>query len=84
MRKYHHIYKRKDYPLKNGYRMEPFKLPDWIYITVTQEANKSKVLRVHSRIHMNKEVKVGPSYSNDYTDDEIIKDLSGEISYRFL
>jgi len=76
---------RVEYPLEGGYRMETQPLPNWIYLTVEEDINhSSKQLVVHSRIHMNKEVRMYPTYSNEYTDLEIIKDLSGEISRRFL
>lgn len=67
---------------KHGYYTEQQKLPDWMHIVVTND-NDSKYLTVHSRIHMNKEVRVGQEYSTDYSDNDIIKELSGEIAYRF-
>lgn len=83
IRRYDHLLCRVEYPAEGGYRMEPKQLPGWIHITITEQ-DDSKFLTVHSRIHMNKEVKVGPSYSVDFRDRDIIKDLSGKISYRFL
>jgi len=79
---YNHIYKRVEYPRERGYRMEPYPLPRYMYITI--EKGDSKRLIVHSRIHVNEETKVGPSYSNELSDAEIIKDLSTEIAWRFL
>lgn len=81
--KYNYLLSRVEYPMERGYRMEPFLLPDWIYITITEEGD-SKFLTVHSKIHVNKEVKLNPSYSSEFTDQEIIKDMSGKVSYRFL
>lgn len=82
-RKYHYLIIRVEYPREGGYRMEPSPLPDWIHIHIVDEGG-SRHLLVHSRIHVNREVKVGPSYSSSFTDQEIIKDLSGEVSHRFL
>jgi len=83
--KYHHLYHRVNYPSENGYRMESYPLPDWIYITVTtiKEGN-SKYLTVHSRLHLNKEVVINPTYTCNFTDDEIIRHLSAEVSSKFL
>ena len=80
--KYTHLLERVNYPSENGYRMEVFKLPDWIHLTVTE--GESKFLTVHSRIHVNKAVIVGPSYSTEFRDRDLIAELSGEISHRFL
>jgi hypothetical protein len=83
--KYHHLYHRVNYPRENGYRMESYQLPDWIYITITTiEEENSKYLTVYSRLHLDKEVVISPTYSCNFTDDEIIKDLSSEVSSRFL
>lgn len=64
VRRYDHLLCRVEYPAERGYRMEPKQLPDWIHVTITEQGD-SKFLTVHSRIHVNKEVKVGPSYSAD-------------------
>lgn len=83
--KYRHLYHRVNYPSENGYRIESYQLPDWIYITVTTiKEENSKYLTVHSRLHLNKEVVVNPVYSCNFTDDEVIKDLSAEVSGMFL
>lgn len=82
-RVYNHLLCRVEYPAERGYRMEPKQLPDWIHITITEQ-NNSKSLTVHSRIHMNTEVKVGPDYSTNFSDRDIIMDLSGEVTHRFL
>lgn len=83
VRRYDYLLCRVEYPEERGYRMEPEQLPDWIYVTITEQGN-SKFLTVHSSFHVNKEVKVGPSYSADFSDRDILKDLSGKISARFL
>lgn len=44
----------------------------------------SKWLTVHSRIHVNKEVRMEPSFSRQFSDWDILKDLSGKISHAFL
>jgi hypothetical protein len=63
--------------------MEPKQLPDWIHITITEKPH-TKYLTVFSRIHVNKEVKVGPDYSPAFSDRDILIDLSAEVSSRFL
>lgn len=83
MTTYNHLLTRVEYPRERGYRMEPSPLPSWIYITIEEEKG-SKHLTVHSKIHVNKRSKVGPSYSMEFTDYEILKDLSGEIARRYL
>ena len=62
--------------------MESKPLPAYMHLTITEE-NGSKRLKVYSRVHVNKEVAVGPSYSDSFSDVFIIKDLSGEILHRF-
>ena len=81
--RYDFIVVRVDYPLECGYRMERKQLPDWIYLTVTED-DDSKYLTVYSRLHFDKEVKINPSYSLEFSDVDIIKDLSGKISSMFL
>ena len=83
MRKYNYLIVKVYYPLEHGYRMEHRPLPDWIHIHIVDHDN-SKRLIVHSRLHVNKPVEVGPMYSTDFNDHEIIKDLSAKISTRFL
>lgn len=80
---YKHLYHRVNYPEERGYRIEPVDAPRWMKIEVTEEQG-SKVLYVHSRIHMNKKVRVGPLYSTEFTNHQILKDLSGEIYHRFI
>jgi len=82
-RTYNYLLCRVEYPAEGGYRMEPSPLPPWINLRIV-ESDSDKKLIVHSRIHVNKEVRVGPIYSNAFSDRDIIKDLSGEISSRFL
>ena len=80
---YYHLLRRVEYPNEGGYRMEPERLPYWMHITITEE-NDSKYLTVHSKIHVNKKVVMPPSYSASFTDNEILKDLSGEVFRRFI
>ena len=80
---YYNLLARVEYPGDKGCRMEVIPLPDWIHITIT-ETLEDKYLEVHSRIHMDKRARVGPTYSLTFSDYEIIKDLSGEISSRYL
>ena len=85
VKKYFSLFQRVEYPQERGYRTEPVLLPNWIYVTITeQKQENNKFLTVYSRIHMNKEVKMNPSYSAAFSDEDILKDLSGEISSRFL
>jgi len=79
----HHLVVRVEYPAERGYRMESERLPDWISLSISQEGD-SKRLTVHSRLHVNKVVRVGPEYSLRFSDNEIIRDLSSEIKRRFL
>ena len=83
VRKYNHLLVRVEYPAERGYRMEPKQLPDWIHVTITEDKG-SKYLTVHSRIHVNKEVRVGPSYSAYFNDRDLLKDLSAQVSSMFL
>jgi hypothetical protein len=80
--KYTYLIHRVEYPLERGYRMEPKLLPSWVYITVTQKGN-SKWLTVHSRLHVNEEVRLSPDYSSCFNDRDIIKDLTPNIIRRF-
>lgn len=83
--KYNYLICRVEYPTERGYRMEPRPLPDWIYITITEDKGADeKYMTVYSRIHVNKEVRMNPSYSCAFSDQDIIKDLSGEVGHRFL
>ncbi len=82
-RTYDYLLCRVEYPAERGYRMEPSKLPPWIHVVITEDGD-SKWLTVHSRIHVNKEVRMSPSFSAQFSDWEILKDLSGKISKSFL
>ena len=81
--RYDHLLARVEYPAERGYRMESYQLPSWIHFTITEQ-DDSKWVTVYSRIHANKEVKMNPTYSSKFTDQEIIKDMSGKISATFL
>lgn len=80
---YRYTYSRVEYPVERGYRMEPKPLPDWIYFTITKKGD-SKVVTVFSRYHVNKEVVLNPSFSSEYTDKEIIKEISSKIYKKFI
>lgn len=82
-RTYDYLLCRVEYPAERGYRMEPSKLPPWIHVVITEDGD-SKWLTVHSRIHVNKEVRMEPSFSRQFSDRDILKDLSGKISQAFL
>ena len=79
---YRYLY-RKEYNAF-GYRWVRYDLPSWIYLTVEFKGIHGKVLVVHSSIHVNKRVVMNPSYSDEFTDDEIIKDLSAKVSQQFI
>jgi len=65
--------------------MELIPLPDWIHVNIiTSKSTDNKHMVVCSRIHVNKEIRVGPSYSDTFTDQEILKDLSGKVYHRFI
>ena len=83
--RYNHLIHRVEYPRERGYRMEFSPLPAWIYVTITEDEEKDcKYLTVYSRWHMNKEVRINPDYSIRYPNEEMLKELSGEIASRFL
>ena len=81
--RYDILFYRVEYPEERGYRMEPKALPPWTYVTITTE-NDSKYLTVYSRIHMNKEVRMLPDFSTNFSDEDILKDLTYEIHSRFI
>lgn len=83
VRTYNHLYSRVEYPAERGYRMEASQLPNWIHVTITEEGD-SKFLTVHSKIHVNKDVKMNPSYSSEFKDREILIDMSGKVARDFL
>ena len=80
---YDYLIYRVEYPLENGYRMECKPLPHWMHITITDH-DDSKYLTVYSRIHENKEVRLNPTYSSDFTDRAIITDLCSRIHKMFI
>jgi len=82
-RRYDYLYSRVEYPSEGGYRMEPSALPPWIFVTILEEQG-TKWLFVHSRIHVNRVVRMDTSYSREFSDKKILIDLSGEIARRFL
>lgn len=82
-RTYDYLLRRVEYPAERGYRMEPFKLPQWIHVVITEDGDR-KWLTVHSRIHVNKEVRFGPSFSRQFSDWDILNDLSEKISRAYL
>lgn len=82
-RVYNYLLRRVEYPEKRGYRMEPFKLPPWIHVIITEDGD-SRWLTVHSRIHVNKEVRMEPSFSSQFSDLDILKHTSVKISHAFL
>jgi len=72
----------KDYVWRGGYYWRTKQLPDWISIAIELE-NGSKAVYVTSRIHLDKVVKIR-EYSTDWNDQDIIKDISGEVMYRWV
>jgi hypothetical protein len=83
IRTHNHLLHRVDYPRERGYRMEPSTLPPWMHLTITEKGD-TKFLTVYSRIHLDKEVRINPDYSADFSDRDMIKDLSAEIHSRFI
>jgi hypothetical protein len=81
--RYDYLLVRVEYPRERGYRMEPRHLPDWLHLTITKQGN-NKFVTVYSRIHVTKELRMPTSYSDEFSDYAILKDISGEISHRFL
>jgi len=83
--KYDYLFKRVEYPSEGGYRMEPVKLPPWIHVVITEDADTdAKYVDVHSRIHVNKSVRLPTSYGRGFSNKKILIDVSGEITHRFL
>lgn len=84
VREYKHLYKRVEYPMEGGYRIEPYQLPSWLVVEIrTNRDTNTKVCVVKSKIHTNKEVEMIPPYSADFTDEEVLEDLSGKIKRQF-
>lgn len=79
-----------NYLLKKEYQNPPFPkfywkqrpLPKYQHIQITH-TETGKYVMFYSRIHENKLTSIDPSFSNDFTDHEIIKEVSGKIAYRF-
>ena len=82
-RTYEYLYNRVEYPVERGYREEPVKLPPWIHVTIAEECD-TKWADVHSRIHKNKVVRLHTAYSSQFSDKQILKDISDEVALRFL
>jgi|11BtaG_2_1085332.scaffolds.fasta_scaffold02518_4 hypothetical protein len=57
-------------------------LADYYHIEI-HHTKTGKYVYFYSRIHVNELTLINPSFSNDFTDHEIIKDVSGKIAYRF-
>lgn len=62
----------------HGYRTVPQPLPNWLKVEIRTEGD-SKVAYVHSRIHVNRVVALNPTFSTDFSDADILKDLSAKI-----
>ena len=81
---YRHYYQRvRDIGNPFSILTKVISLPPWMHLTIDCEGD-TKTLTVHSRIHKNKNVKMNPVYSSEFTDIEIIKDLSNKIYSRFI
>ena len=81
VRTYHHLLIEIREPF--GTRIGPRDLPPWLHVTITEDAD-SKWLTVHSRIHVRSEVRMHPTFSTEFTDFEILRQLSPAISHAFL
>ena len=82
MNEYKHLpYKHYESPF--GYRWVYSEIPDWLSVEIHQEGDTKKVF-VRSRIHKDKYKQVHPSYSSDWSDTDILKDIAGEIHYRYI
>ena len=73
-------YKHRDSPF--GYSWRTRKLPDWLKYEIIVEGD-SKVVTCYSRIHKNTIVKMNPSYSTEWSNIDIIKDISANICIKF-
>ncbi len=81
--RYNYLMYRVEYPQERGYRMEASRLPDWIYITITEEGD-SKWMTVYSRWHVEKEYRINPTYSSDFTDRQMLIELSAQVHRMFI
>ncbi len=82
--KYNYLAAKKyqNHPFPKGYYWRHVPLPDYQHIEITH-TETGKYVKFCSRIHVNKLVSIGPSYSLEFTDDDIIRDLSGQICHRY-
>lgn len=71
-------------------RISPFEhtwiskeLPNWIHLEI-ETTGTGKKLFACSRIHVNKRVFIGPEYSTDFSDWDMLKDLSASVNHKFL
>lgn len=74
-------YQHRDSPFGYTWQIRP--LPDWLRFEIVTEGD-SKIVVVHSRIHVNRVTRMNPSYSTEFTDTEIIKDMSAKIRRQFV
>ena len=51
-------------------------LPNWIKVKIVLKNNDTKIVKVLSKLHINKVVTLPQSYSKSFTDQEILKDIS--------
>lgn len=60
-------------------------LPEWLSIHVITQEDGSKKVEVHSTIHVNKVTKLGSTYSNEFSDLEIVndKDITKAVAQMF-
>ena len=83
IRRFEYTYARRDLPGTN-YIMTTVDLPKWMYITIETKGDTMSLF-VHSRIHGNKRVKVGPDYKTpDFTPTQMLKELSYDVWNRFI
>lgn len=81
VRMYHHLLTETREPF--GTRVGARDLPPWLHVTITEDAD-SKWLTVYSRIHVRKEVMMQPTFGTEFSDFEILRQLSPAISRAFL
>lgn len=82
---YHHRYVMQWDFSRHGHYYEAVKLPPYLHVTITEnKTTESKFLTVYSRIHVNKVVKINPSYSSDFSDKVILEELSSKIYDMFI
>ena len=81
VRMYHSLLEEIREPL--GTRFVARDLPPWLHVTITEDAD-SKWLTVYSRIHVGEKVMMQPTFSTEFSDFEILRQLSPTISLAFL